>query len=206
MNVENGTIKLNISNQALERANTALRSAQREFPLAVARAANRAMYGMGTDAASETRKRYFVKASDVRKSIEYRKATASNMLGTMISRGKRHSLADYRLSHLTPKYKTDGDGKKVQVPPRGAVKREGGLKSLGQAFLVKRAKGRYFPFYRVGAGDGNKNKGIQSLISPSIPQIVKNEETVQAMERGAEERFRTRLEHEIEHIRNSLSQ
>ena len=197
MNVNNGMIQLNISNAMLERAVSRLHSVQREFPLAVARAANRTMYGMGTDAARETAKRYFVKPGDVKKSIEYRKATASNLLGTMISRGKRHSLADYQLTPKSPQA-----GRKAAL--KGAVKREGGLKPLGPAFLIKRAGGRYFPFYRVGSGSGNRYKGIQSLISPSMPQIIKNEETVKVMEQGAEERFSKRLDHEVMRLLGAL--
>ena len=47
----NGIFEIQISNNALARANSALRSMLTEAPLAVARAANRTMYGMGTDAA-----------------------------------------------------------------------------------------------------------------------------------------------------------
>ncbi len=190
-------INLSVSNEILERAASGLRSVQQRFPLAVARAANRTMYGMGTDAARETLKRYFVKFGDVKKSIEYRKATAGNLIGTMISKGKRLSLANYQLTPKTP-----SAGKKSAL--KGAVKRDGGLKPLGPAFLVKRAGDRYFPFYRVGASGGQKFKGIQSLISPSMPQIIKNEETVRVMEQNAEERFRTRIEHEVDYIRDRL--
>ena len=197
MDVNNGMIQLSISNAALERAMSGLRSVQQRFPLAVARAANRTMYGMGTDAARETSKRYFVKFGDVKKSIEYRKATAGNLMGAMVSKGKRHSLANYQLTPKSP-----SAGKKSAL--KGAVKRDGGLKSLGPAFLVKKAGGRYFPFYRVGASGGQKFKGIQSLISPSMPQIIKNEETVSVMEQKAEERFRTRIEHEIDYILDRL--
>ena len=193
----NGMIDIQITNNTLERANSALRRILSEFPLAVARATNRTMYGMGTDAARETAKRYFVKSGDVKKSIEYRKATGSNLLGTMISRGKRHSLSEYRLTPLTPK-----KGAITQL--KGAVKREGGLKSL-RGFLVKRAGGKYFPFYRIGYASEHRQRGeIRSYISPSIPQIVKNEETRQAIEQGVEERFAKRLDHEILYLLGAL--
>ena len=189
----NGMIDIKISDNALERANRALRQILSQSPQAVSRAVNRTMDGLRTDAVRETSKKYFVKAKDVRSSITFRKATAGNLMGVMMSKGKRHSLADYQLTPSSPK-----PGSKTQL--KGAVKREGGLKSLGPAFLVKRAGGRYFPFYRVGSGSGNRYKGIQSLISPSMPQIIKNEETVEAMERGAEERFAKRLDHEIKQL------
>lgn len=197
MNVNNGMIQISIPNRALERAASGLRSVQSQFPQAVARAVNRTMDGLRTDAVRETHKKYFVSAKDVRASISFRKATAGNLMGAMVSKGKRHSLADYQLTPKTP-----SAGKKSAL--KGAVKREGGLKSLGPAFLVKRAGGRYFPFYRVGASGGQKFKGIQSLISPSMPQIIKNEETRRVMEQNAEERFRTRIEHEIDYIRDRL--
>ena len=198
MNVENGMIQLSISNRQLEHIIRYVHSMYGKFPLAIARAANRTMYGMGIDVARETSKRYFVNVGAVKKTIKYRKATGNNLIGRMISRDKRHSLANYKLSPNTPRAGT-------KPALKGAVKREGGLKSLGPAFLVKKAGGRYFPFYRIASGSGNKNKGIQSLISPSMPQIIKNEETVEAMQQSAEERFSKRVEHEIFHIIDELT-
>lgn len=197
MNVSNGMINMQISDDALAKANAALKKILADSPTAVARAVNRTMDGLRTDAVSETHKRYFVKSKDVRASLSFRKASPGNLMGAMVSKGKRHSLADYQLKPSTPRA---GD----RVPLKGAVKREGGLKSLGPAFLVKRKGGRYFPFYRIGGGNGNRNKGIQSLISPSMPQIIKNKETVRAMEEGAEKRFSVRLEHEVMRLRGVL--
>lgn len=187
-------ISLSISNEALERAISGVKSAQSTFPQAVARAVNRTMDGLRTDAVKETHKKYFVSAKEIRQSISFRKASAGNLMGAMVSKGKRHSLADYQLSPKTPK-----PGRRPVL--KGAVKREGGLKSLGPAFLVKRAGGRYFPFYRTGRGKYD----MHSLISPSMPQIIKNEETVKAMEQGAEHRFSLRMEHEINRILEVLS-
>lgn len=186
MDVENGMITIQISNEGLERANATLKSMREKLPSAISRTVNRTMDGLRTDAVSETHERYFVKAKDVRSSLTFKKATSGNLMGEMISRGKRHSLADYQLTPSTPR-----KGKKIQL--KGAVKREGGLKSLGPAFLVKRSGGKYFPFYRIGKGKWKMN----SLISPSMPQIIKNEETVKAIEKGAEERFSKRLDHEV---------
>ena len=187
----NGMISLQISDEALTRANRALRQIFTQSPLAVARAVNRTMDGLRTDAVSETHKKYFVSAKDVRASLSFRKATAGNLMGAMVSKGKRHSLADYKLTPNTPT-----PGKRPSV--KGAVKKAGGLKPLSRAFLVKRAGGRYFPYYRIGYDSGNRQRAeIRSYISPSMPQIVKNEETVRVMEQGAAERFEKRLTHEF---------
>ena len=198
MNVENGMINVQIANNALERANHVLRRILSESPKAVARAVNRTMDGLRTDAVRETTQKYFVKAKDVRASLSFRKATSGNLMGAMVSKGKRHSLADYQLTPSTPK-----PGGKTQL--KGAVKRAGGLKSLKYGFLVRRAGGNYFPFYRIGYDQQHRQRGeIRSYISPSMPQIIKNEETVEAMQHGAEERFAKRLDHEFMQLLGAL--
>ncbi|MBR1487091.1 MAG: phage tail protein, partial [Synergistaceae bacterium] len=74
---------------------------------------------------------------------------------------------------------------------RGAVKRDG-IKSIPDGFLVNRG-GKYKPFTRTGTGKWS----IKSLVSPAIPQIVKNEEIVKIVEQKAVERFEKRLDHEV---------
>ena len=169
---------IDVSSEQLQRANNALRGFPGAFPRALASATNRAIEGVRTDAASETKKRYHVKSGDVRKTIQLRKASVGNLEGTMTSKGPRRSLADYKL--------TGGSGNL-----QGAVKTDG-MKTLKDAFLVRRG-GKARPYVRDGSGKW----GIKPLISPSIPQIVKNEETVEAMEKGAAQRFRKTLDHDI---------
>ena len=118
----NNMISLQISDEGLRRANQALHQIQSQFPQAVARAVNRTMDGLKTDAVRETTAKYFVKAKDVRASLSFRKATADNLMGAMVSKGKHHSLADYKLT-LSP-------GKRPSV--KGAVKKAGGLKPLSR--------------------------------------------------------------------------
>lgn len=190
----NGMISFQIANSGLTQAIHELGKIQKVLPNAIARAVNRTMDGMRTDAVRGTTARYFVKGKDVRASILFRKATGGNLMGAMVSKGKRHSLADYKLTPSAP-----SPGKRPNI--KGAVKKAGGLKPLHHAFLVKRAGGRYFPYYRIGYDSGNRQRAeIRSYISPSMPQIIKNEETVREMELGARERFEKRLNHEIMHL------
>ena len=177
-------MNITISAPALERANNALRHIKGAFPRAVALATNRTLEGLRTDAASETKGRYFVKSGDVRKTLTLKKANSANMAGVMLSRGARKNLAEYKLTPTAPR-------KGRMAALKGAVKRDG-MKSLGNAFLVRRG-GKYRPYTRPGTGRWD----IEPFISPAIPQIIKNEETVKAMEKGAEERFSKRLDHEV---------
>lgn len=169
---------IDISAEQLRRANDALRGFPGAFPRALASSTNRTIEGVRTDAASETKKRYHVSSGDVRKTITLKKASAGSLEGTMLSRGPRRSLADYKL--------TGGRGNM-----QGAVKTDG-MKSLKNAFLVNRG-GKARAYIRTSG----ERWGIEPLISPSIPQIVKNEETVEAMEKGAAVRFRKTLDHDI---------
>ena len=180
-------MNITISAPALERANNALRHIRGAFPRAVASATNRTLEGLRTDAVSETKGRYFAKSGDIRKTLTLKRASAGNMAGVMVSRGKRKSLAEYKLTPTAPR-----KGRRAAL--RGAVKNDG-LKSLGSnAFLIRLgAAGRYWPYIRTGKGRWD----IKALISPSIPQIIKNEETVKIMRQKAAERFEKRLDHEM---------
>jgi len=184
-------MNITVSAAGLERANNALCHIKGAFPKAVSLATNRTLEGLRTDAVSETKSRYFVKAGDVRKTLTLKKANAANMAGVMLSRGARRNLAEYKLTPATPRA-----GRRTAL--KGAVKRDG-LKSLGNAFLVRRG-GKYRPYVRTSSG----RWGIESLISPAIPQIIKNEESVKVMEQKAAERFEKRLSHETLHLLGAL--
>ena len=143
---------------------------------------------MRTDAVNETKARYYAKPGDIRKTITLRTTSASNLQGAMISRGSRKSLADYKLTPRTPKKGIKG--------LEGAVKNDG-LKPFKDGFLLKSKKGGgYKPYIRTSLG----KSGIEPLISPAIPQILKNEETVKIVEEKAVERFEKRLDHEVMRI------
>jgi hypothetical protein len=169
---------IQIDQGQLEKAREALAGATNGFQRAVASALGRTSSGLVTDAVKGTTKRYYAKSSEVRHSIFVKRAAADNLFSTISVRGRRKPIADYRLTPSSP-----SPGRKASL--RGAVKKDG-LKSLGDAFFVK---GK--PYFREGDGS------LRLIISPSIPQIVKNPETVTEIEKGARDRFEKRLDHEI---------
>lgn len=172
---------IRIDEDQLERARTALGAIDNGFTRAVAASLNRAAMGFSTDTVRGTTSRYYVKASDVRKSFIVRRASVRDFEATIFSRGRRRPMAEYKVTPRTP------GGTRRQL--LGAVKKDG-MKSLGRAFLMER-RGQFTPYIRNARGD------LEPFISPSIPQIVKNRETVAEAEAGASERFRKRLDHEI---------
>ncbi len=176
-------MNISISTEGLERANAALKHIKGAFPRAVASTMNRVLEGMRTDAVAETKERYFVKPSDIRKTITLKKTSSGDLNGAMVSKGNRKSLADYQLIPKTPKKGMKG--------LQGAVKTDG-LKNISGGFLVRRGE-KYKPYIRTGSG----KFAIQSIISPAVPQILKNEETVAIIEQKASERFEKRIDHEV---------
>lgn len=179
-----------ISNEGLERANNALKHIKGAFPRAVASATNRVLEGMRTDAVAETKARYFAKPAEIRKTITLKKTSAGNLNGAMISKGSRKTLADYQLIPKSPKKGMKG--------LQGAVKRDG-LKNIKGGFLLARG-GKNKPYVRTGSGKW----AVQVLVSPAIPQIIKNEEIVKVIEEKASERFEKRIDHEVMRLLGAL--
>ncbi len=158
----------------------------------ISRAVNRAGEHFQTVILRETAGTYYTNQKDIRKSLTLRRAYGANSFNfTLVSKGRRRSLSEYKVSPSAPR-------KGEKTPVYGAVKREGGLKALTQAFLMKRAGGRYFPYYRIGYDSSDRQKGkIRSYISPSIPQLMKNERNVETARIEAQRTFEKRLEHEL---------
>lgn len=171
-------ISVEVDGQELEKAQAMLKNIPGAMERALRHTKSRVIEGMRTDAVSSTREKYYAKSGDIRKSI---RVTSTGI----ISRGKRLMLQNYYLSPKSPVKKSHG--------LKGAVKKDG-IKSLPGAFILRLgAAGRAWPYIRVGKG----RWGIKALHSPSIPQIVKNEQTLEYMESGVQRRFEDRMRHEV---------
>lgn len=182
-------IDVHIEQESLARAYNLLRHIPGAFPRAVSAASNRTLESMRTDTVRETQKRYFVKPGDIRKTLTLKKTNAGNLQGAMISKGGRRKLSDYQLTPKNPRAGRQGGFK-------GAVKREGGLKPLPlDTFMMNTPNAGYVLFTRVRPGRGWQN--IKHVHSPAIPQIIKNEETVEIVEIHTREVFEKRLNHEV---------
>lgn len=189
-------VRVMIEQTALARAYNALKHIPGAFPRAVAAATNRALETVRTEAVRETAKRYFVKAGEVRKTFTPKRANAGNLYGTMTSRGKRKNIAKYQISPKTPRAGREKGFK-------GAVKRDGGLKPLPTGtFMLNTPNAGPVLFLRIASGRAWQN--ITHVTSPSIPQIVKNEETVEVIETRAREVFMKRLDHEVMRLLGAL--
>lgn len=175
---------ITIDGAQLDRARAALAGIDNGFSKALRSSLNRGSLGFVTDAVRGTTKRYHAKASVVRAAITRKYAQLSDLNALITVSGKRKSIKEYK---LVPSSR--GSGKRK--PLKGAVKKDG-LKSLGKAFFVGDK-----PYFR-------EPQGLRPIISPSVPQIVKNKETVKEASAGASMRFRKQLDHEIVRLLGGL--
>ena len=182
-------INVKIDQKSMGKAYELLRHIPGAFPRAVAAASNRTLESIRTDTVRETQEKYFIKPGDIRKTLTLKKASSGNLQATMISKGGRRKLSQYQ---LTPKTPQAGRQKGF----KGAVKREGGLKPLPKdTFMLDTPNAGYVLFTRIGSGSAWRN--IKHVHSPSIPQIIKNKETVEVVQTRAQQVFEKRLNHEV---------
>lgn len=183
------SLKLDVDTGQIERIKRVLSGIPGAFAKAQNLALQRTIDAMRSDYASLVTERYYIKRGEVRKSFMVRR---SENAGELITRGKRKSLMDYKVTPTRP-------GKRG-TNYKGAVKRTG-LKSLGKAFMIKLGKaGKNYIYYRHDyvAGMGDKWYGISAFTSPAVPQDV---HTI-SVEKGPEimahasDVFARRLQHE----------
>ncbi|MBR1658150.1 MAG: phage tail protein [Synergistaceae bacterium] len=181
-------INIMFDTSALKRAGVTLSKAPEEIKIAVSHAVNRSLETFKSANIKETAQKYFVKQKDLRPSLTVKKSYGGELQGAVIARGERKPLPQYMIS---PKHSPVKNGSF-----RGAVKRLGGLKPIPLAFLMPSKKG----LHAVIRDKLGENERLRVLMSPSIPQLTKNKETVAEATQKAEETFTKRLDHELKRV------
>ena len=158
-----------------------------ELPGCISRAINRSLEMVKTEQI-----RNFAQKSKLLSSVNIFKTSKSNLTGSIISSGRVIGLDHFKLN---PKTRTKG--KIVQA----AVKK-GGYKSLPNAFIAYKS-GHLGAFERTGkfiTKNGRKRETIKRLMSVSAPQMLGNLSILEYLQGYADEKFRARLEHEINRV------
>ena len=165
---------------------------ERELPGCISRATNRSLEMVKTEQIRKTTESYFAQKSKLLSSVNIFKTSKSNLTGSIISSGRVIGLDHFKLN---PKTRTKG--KIVQA----AVKK-GGYKSLPNAFIAYKS-GHLGAFERTGkfiTKNGRKRETIKRLMSVSAPQMLGNLSILEYLQGYADEKFRMRLEHEINRV------
>lgn len=173
------------ADKALERASRLLSTVPGGVEKALVSSLNRAATMGKTQAVREVTARYTAKAGEVRNTMSMKRASRSRLDAEIVSSGPVLGLSHYRYS---PRRDTTGaNRKRVRV----AVKREGGLKPLGSAFVWQG---------KLMERQGKARVPIQKMVGPSVPSIMSNPAIVDAMVEKSEENVVKRLEHEVNRI------
>lgn len=160
--------------------------APKEAKIIMWRALNRAATAARTRASVSVRSRYIVKASDVKKRIKIRKATAANLSAQLRASGPVTPLMKF---DVTPKFPD-------AMPVRARVLKGSGRKPIQSGFVTRTNNGFVNVFTRVG----QRRYPIKSRYGPSIPQMIGHEEPLEDITQRAQEILDKRLEHELSRL------
>jgi hypothetical protein len=180
---------ITVDAKQLARAELLLRTIPNGVDKAVVAALNRAVEGARTDAVKKVRERYYIKAKDVRDTIDIKKATMDNQVAIIRASGSPIALSKF---HVTP---SRPPAKRRANPIIVRVVRGGGGPIKG-AFVAKMQSGHIGVFRRVG----KTRLPITELYGPSVPQMLGHESVTEYIEEKAKERLESRLEHEINRL------
>ena len=177
-------IKIEADSSAMEKAAQMLQ----EIPNGVERAAvsafNRALLEGRTAGTRAATQRYTLKAGIVRKTMAMHRASRSNLNAELVSRGRRLPMKYY--AHKPSHDTTGANRKQVSVGVR-----KGSLRPLGQGFIYNG-----MVMQRLGA----TRLPIEQKYSLAVPNILNNDEIVDAIQERMSAAVEKRMVHETERI------
>jgi len=181
---------ITVDAKQLKRAEELLKNIPNGVSKAIVNAINRAAVGARTDAVRKVRDRYFIRAKDVRETIEIEKATYSNQAAIIHAKGSPLALSKFKIRPSKPPKKR----RKKPVVARVVRGEKGG--AIPGAFVARMQSGHIGVFKRAGKA----RLPIHELYGPSVPQMLGHKSVITFVEERAQERLEERLEHEIERL------
>ena len=193
---------ITIDDKELEKAQKLLGGIENGVKRAITSAINHSLGKAKTKLKKKITQEYYIKSSDVEKTLSIKKANYSTLAGTISSRSKRTSLTKLKL-------------KKSGTSILSGVRKSNGIKLLrgkdelfGKPFTAKMKNGHFGVFQRktkqrIGVGMGSSSEQenpIQELYTLSIPQMAGEKGVQKYIEEEAEKMVNERFEHEVERI------
>lgn len=181
---------IEITSEAIERAETLLAGVPKGAERAFSNAINRAITHSKTKAFQEVRKTYEVKQSDLNSATATRvqKANTGNVAGYVSFSGVKIPLYKFNVSQKAPK-----KSKNIKA---GLMK--GSWTAFEHAFIAQMNSGHIGIFER----EGTKRLPITEIMGLSGAQMVQNEVIIDELSEEAQEKVNERVMHEIERILN----
>lgn len=193
---------ITIDDKELEKAQKLLGGIENGVKRAITSAINHSLGKAKTKLKKKITQEYYIKSSDVEKTLSIKKANYSTLAGTISSRSKRASLTKLKI-------------KKSGTSILSGVRKSNGIKLLrgkdelfGKPFTAKMKNGHTGVFQRktkqrIGVGMGSSSEQenpIQELYTLSIPQMAGEKGVQKYIEEEAEKMVNERFEHEVERI------
>nr|DAL57731.1 MAG TPA_asm: minor tail protein Z [Caudoviricetes sp.] len=193
---------ITIDDKELEKAQKLLGGIENGVKRAITSAINHSLGKAKTKLKKKITQEYYIKSSDVEKTLSIKKANYSTLAGTISSRTKRTSLTKLKI-------------KKSGTSILSGVRKSNGIKLLrgkdelfGKPFTAKMKNGHTGVFQRktkqrIGVGMGSSSEQenpIQELYTLSIPQMAGEKGVQKYIEEEAEKMVNERFEHEVERI------
>lgn len=191
-----------IDDKELEKAQKLLGGIENGIKRAITSAINHSLGKAKTKLKKKIIQEYYIKSSDVEKTLSIKKANYSTLAGTISSRSKRTSLTKLKI-------------KKSGTSILSGVKKSNGIKLLqgkdnlfGRPFIAKMKNGHNGVFQRktkqrIGVGmrsSSEQENPTQELYTLSIPQMAGEKGVQKYIEEEAEKMVNERFEHEVERI------
>lgn len=177
-------IRVAVDKGAFARAERLLAGVPGGVQQALVSSLNRALQEGRTAGTREATKRYTLKAGIVRKTMAMHRASKGKFNAELVSRGRRLPLKYY--AHKPGHDTTGANRKQVTVGVR-----KGALKPIGQGFIY-----RGMVMQRLG----ETRLPIEQMYSLAVPNILNNDEIVDAVQDKMAESVEKRLTHETERI------
>ncbi len=191
-------------------------------PSVLARAINRTTANIKKNMAQQASARYHVTNTDARKTIKASQANRSSLGALVASRGSPISLAKFKVSPNRPvQYSRGRPSPKVYKAEVRKGQGKDPLDGNPKSFIAVMKNGHKGVFTRTGRTDGltrrerntmtynsrsraNRNSSHEDIIrenyGPSVPQMIRNEESMAFIQEDARSTLEKRLDAEISNI------
>ncbi len=179
-------MRIEITNSKAGLLSTFVKAFGAQAKQAVARAVNRTVKGVRTDAVKAAIREYSIKPPIVRKSIKVEQALNGSLEAAAIATGKRIPLIHFEARPKQPGGRRPIKGVSVQVKKERKV--------LKGSFLARLKSGHVGVFQR----EGDDRLPIEEKRSLAVPQMLENQDVIEEIQEKAENRFDKSLSHEID--------
>lgn len=149
-------------------------------------ALNRTSQRLKTESGRKAKETYIVKSKAVTEQVVLRRGSLSNLSSELRWKGGNIPLMQFRTNPKSP------SAKRPRVL-KAAVKRAGGNKKVGGAFVTRMSSGHVGVFRR----SARRRLPVEELYGPAVPVMLNNPEVTEHLERVAVEEMDKRIEHEL---------